>query len=70
MNYSIYTRMDVLLANVETRAVLFQHLGEELFSHPKLKLAGGLSLKNMAKLSSGQITNEILNNIEEDLRNL
>jgi len=70
MNYTIYTKMDILLGNVQTRNVLIKHLGNGLLTHPKIKLAGGLSLKNMAKLSGGQITNELLEAIAEDLRGI
>lgn len=68
MNYSIYTRMGILIKNPETREILLKHLGEDLLQHPKLHLASGLSLKNMASFSNGEITKELLEKINQELR--
>jgi len=70
MNFSIYTRMGILMNNPETKKILLKHLGEGLFDHPKIHLASGLSLKNMAQFSNGEITEELLELIDNELRHV
>jgi hypothetical protein len=70
MNYSKTTKMGVLLKDEAAKAVLLEHFGDALVMHSKIKMAGALSLEQVAKMSNGLITDELLAIADADLQKL
>ena len=66
---SINSTLGVILADERAKAVLEKHIPGAT-SHPQLGQAMGMTLKQVASYAQGQITDEILKAIDEDLSKL
>ena len=55
-----------ILADEKGKAVLEKHL-PGISTNPQVEMAKGMTLKQLAPLSQGMITNEMLSSIAEDL---
>lgn len=69
MALSIDSTLGDILADEKGKAVLEKHL-PGVSSMPGLDMAKGYSLKAIAPMSQGRITDEMLNAIAEDLSKL
>ena len=69
MALSIDSTLGEILADEKGKAVLEKHL-PGVTSHPQIEMAKGYSLKAIAPMSQGQITDETLKAIAEDLSKL
>lgn len=70
MNFSRATKMGDLLKDERAKEVLVKHFSEGLLTHPMIKMASGLSLEKMVKMSAGQIPDSLLEAADEDLKKL
>ena len=69
MTYSIESTVRDLLDNAATKSVVEKHL-PGLSSHPQLGMARGMSLSTVAQFSGGQISEEVLQSVDAELRAL
>ena len=64
--YTLETPIEVIAANPRAEAVLNKHI-PKLLSNPNYDLFKGMSLKTLAMLSRGQLTDEKLALVKADL---
>lgn len=69
MALSIDSKIGELLADEQAKAILEKYLSG-LSNHPQLAMAMGMSLRAVAPMSQGMVTEEILQAIEADLSKL
>ena len=69
MALSIDSTLGEILADEKGKAVLEKHL-PGVTSMPQIEMAKGYSLKTIAPMSQGRITDELLKAIDEDLGKL
>jgi len=70
MDFSKTTKMGLLVKDEAAKAVLMKHFGDALLMQTKSKMASALSLEQIAKMSNGQITDELLAAADADLQKL
>jgi len=66
MALSINSTLSDILAHEKGKAVLEKHI-PGVSTHPQLAIAKGMSLKMIASMSQGQISQAILDAIDADL---
>ena len=69
MALSIDSTLGEILADEKGKAVLEKHL-PGVTAMPQIEMAKGYSLKAIAPMSQGQITDEMLKAIADDLSNI
>jgi hypothetical protein len=65
---SIDSTIGEILADEQGRAVLAKYVPADVLSSPQVEMAKGMTLRVMAPMSQGLITDEILQSIDDDLR--
>ncbi len=69
MALTIDSKLEDLLADEKAKAILEKHI-PGISSHPQLAMAKGFSLKAIAPMSGGLLTQDTLVVIAEDLANI
>jgi hypothetical protein len=69
MSFSIESKLGDLLDNETTKAVLEKHM-PGISTHPQIGMGKGFALSMVAKFSGGMITDEMLANVDADLKAL
>jgi hypothetical protein len=64
---SVDSTIGDILADEKGKAVLAKYVPADVLSSPQVEMAKGMTLRVMAPMSQGLITDEILQSIEEDL---
>jgi hypothetical protein len=58
------------LADEKGKAVLAKYVPADVLSSPQVEMAKGMTLRVMAPMSQGLITDEILQSIDKDLNKI
>lgn len=69
MAVSMNSTLKDLIADPKAKAILDKHF-PGFSSNPQLQMAMGMTLKQVQPFSRGQITDEKLKLVEEDLKNI
>lgn len=69
MAYSITSKVGELLDNPAPRAIIDKHI-PEMAGNPQIAMARGMSLKIVASMSGGKITQAMLAAVDAELQNI
>ena len=69
MAFSTESKVSELLGDEKSKAVIERHL-PGFSANPQVSMAMGMALSSVAKFSNGQISDEILQNIDSELREI